>query len=60
MMKTYKIHCSWNVAGTMLVEADSLEDAERKAIDEMPLPEGEYLDDSFKLDKCVDDYGETV
>jgi len=56
MKKRFKIACSWEVCGELKIEADSFEEAWKKAKekeDELPLPEGEYIDGSFKLDKYM-------
>ena len=49
-MKEYTIPCSWQMYGYMKVEADSLKDAIKKA-DDMPLPDGDYVTDSFEVDE---------
>lgn len=52
--KVYEVAVSWTETGIIPIEADSLEKAIKKAektIDDIPLPEGEYLDDSFQIDK---------
>ena len=49
-MKTYEIPCSWTMYGIMLIEAKTLSNAIKKAIDEEPLPDGDYLPDSFETD----------
>ena len=46
----YKIPVYWTMASTMHVEADSLKEAVSKAIDIMPLPEGDYVDGSFTVE----------
>lgn len=48
-MKEYTIPCSWQMYGYTKVEADSLEEAIKKA-DDLPLPEGDYVTDSFEVD----------
>lgn len=58
-LKVFMIPVVWQMTGTMLVEAENLEDAEVKALREKPLPEEAfYLDDSVELDKEHSDYGE--
>jgi rubredoxin len=50
--KEYRVFCSWTVCGQMVVRAKSPEDAQKKA--EGPdagLPDGDYLDDSFQVDR---------
>ena len=46
----YKIPVYWTMFDTMYVEADSLKEAVNKAIDIMPLPEGDYVDGSFTVE----------
>jgi len=59
--KVYKIPCVWQMWGMMEVEADSLEEAKRIAIEDAPLPtDGEYLEGSFELDEESDDFGEVA
>jgi hypothetical protein len=48
--KTYKIPVYWTMFDTMRIEADSLKEAIDKAIDIMPLPEGDYVDGSFTVE----------
>jgi hypothetical protein len=49
-MKTYKIPCTWHMYGTYEIEANSVEEAAQKA-EHLPLPEdGEYIEDSFRVD----------
>lgn len=51
-MRIYHIPCAWQVYGRADVEANSLDEAIRIAEgDDFPLPEGDYLDDSFKVDR---------
>lgn len=54
-MKIYKIAVTWTETGTVLIEDNNLESAIEKAektIDGIPLPhDGEYLDESFQIDK---------
>jgi hypothetical protein len=49
--KTYTIPVIWQSYGRMKIEADSLEEAKNIAINEAPLPEGNYIDDSIELDE---------
>ena len=52
-MNTFKIPCSWEMYGTLRVEAKTLKEAIEKAKmeeDIFNLPEGNYIDGSFKLD----------
>jgi hypothetical protein len=46
----YKIPVYWTMFDTMYVEADSLKEAVSKAIDIMPLPQGDYVDGSFTVE----------
>ena len=54
-MPTFKIACSWEVCGEIEIEADTFEEAWKKAKDEedtIPLPtDTSYIDGSFSLDK---------
>ena len=56
--KTFRIACDWEVYGTMVVEAYSLEEAIKIAENnDDPLPtDDEYIDDSFKVNKEQTDY----
>lgn len=56
--KTFRIACDWEVYGTMVIEADSLEEAVKIAEDnDDPLPtDDEYIDGSFKVNKEMTDY----
>lgn len=48
--KEWKIPVSWVMIGTVTVKAQTLEDAiEVVQIDESPLPDGDYLLDSFEV-----------
>lgn len=50
----YKVSISWTEVGIVEVEGTSVEDAienAEKNIDDLILPEGEYLDESFRIDK---------
>lgn len=58
--KTYLIKAIWEVAGTMEIKANSLEEAEELALGDFPLPldsESDYIDGTLKLDKEHPDYG---
>lgn len=60
-MKKFKIPVVWSMVGTMIIEAETLEEAELKAYWETPLPEdAAYLENSLELDKDLDFYGEEV
>lgn len=50
---TYKIAVTWEVFGEVEIKASSLEKALDKAEedDEIPLPEANYVDGSFKIDR---------
>lgn len=51
-MKTYRIPCSWSMGGTLLIDAESLEQAKEIALNDSPLPQdGAYLEDSFQIDE---------
>ena len=50
----YKVGVSWTEVGVIEIEAANVEEAIKKAeenIDDLILPEGEYLDESFRIDK---------
>ena len=52
--KIYEVAVSWAETGIVPIKAKNLKAAIKKAeetIDDIPLPEGEYLDDSFQIDK---------
>lgn len=51
-MKRYEIPVSWEMHGTIKIEAPSLQEALVKAFSpEQSLPaDGDYVDDSFKVD----------
>ena len=50
--KSFRIACDWSVYGVMYVEANSLKEAIKIAIEDAPLPtDPEYLDDSFTVNK---------
>lgn len=49
--RTYKIPVTWQSWGNMSIEADSLEDAKKKALGDAPLPEANYVDDSIEIDE---------
>jgi hypothetical protein len=55
MSKYYEIPCSWEVYGTMEVEASSLEEAiELAERDDSPMPDAsDYVDGSFEVDRDV-------
>ena len=55
MGKYYEIPCTWEVYGTMEVEADSLEEAIALAErDDSPMPdESDYVDGSFQIDRDI-------
>ena len=45
----YKIPCVWQSFGLVEVDADNLDEAIKKA-ENAPLPESEYIEDSFEVD----------
>jgi len=57
-MKTYKISCTWEVFGELEVVANSFKAALKKARkdDTIPLPKGNYIDGSFKIDDEMSKY----
>lgn len=51
-MKYYKVPVTWEMYGVVEIEADSAEEAIEIARDDqgiLPLPEGYYVDDSWRL-----------
>lgn len=51
-MKTWKIPVTWEVFGTVTIDAATLEEAMIIAKDDegvIPLPEGDYVDGSWRL-----------
>lgn len=51
-MKTYKIPVTWEAYGTVRIEAESLEEAiELAKGDDIPLPDGCYVDGSWEVDE---------
>lgn len=57
-MNTYKIPVVWEMWGVYEIRAPTIEEAERQALEEEPLPEGHYLDDSMEVDRESGLYGE--
>lgn len=57
-MKTYKISCTWEVFGEVEIDANSLEEACHKAEsdNDIPLPEANYVDGSFRIDRGMSKY----
>lgn len=52
MKKTYSIPVIYEMMGRYMIEAESLEEAVKIAIEDSPLPEdGEYISDSMFVDK---------
>ena len=52
----FKIPVEWAMYGLQVVKADSLEEAIRMTKeDDLPLPEGDYLDGSFQVTDNPDD-----
>lgn len=49
-MKEFTFEVNWALAGTMTIEANTLEEALKKAYCDEPLPEDtDYLSDSFRV-----------
>ena len=48
-MAKFRVAVEWSMYGEVEVDADTLQEAIEKVEDDldMPLPEGEYIDDSF-------------
>lgn len=59
-LKKYKIPCVWQKKGILTIEAKSLKEAEKIAIEDSVLPDGYYIDDSFQVDKEDPNYGEVI
>lgn len=58
-MKEWKIPVVWEEYGFVKIEANTLEEAMKIARDDegvIPLPEGNYVDNSWKLDTEDTDY----
>ena len=55
MGKYYEIPCTWEVYGTIEIEADSLEEAiELAERDDAPMPDdSDYVDGSFQVDRDI-------
>ena len=55
MSKYYEIPCSWEVYGTLEVEANSLEEAiELAEREDSPMPDdSDYVDGSFQVDRDI-------
>ena len=51
----YEIPCTWEVYGTVEIEADSLEEAiELAERDDSPMPDdSDYVDGSFQVDRDI-------
>ena len=55
-MKKWKIPVVWQMAGIVEIEADSLEEAiDLAEVDDVSLPDGSYIDDSFEVDDIGED-----
>jgi len=55
MGKYYEIPCTWEVYGTLEIEADSLEEAiELAERDDSPMPDdSDYVDGSFQVERDI-------
>lgn len=56
-MREFKIPVEWAMCGTVCIEANSVEEAYdifKETIDDLPLPEGEYMDGSFQMSPMDD------
>ena len=52
--KVYKVPVVWSMMGYILVDAESSEKAKeyvKEHKNDLPLPNGEYLEDSFEVDE---------
>lgn len=59
MKKVHRIAVTWEVFGEVEIEANSLEEALDKVEadpDEVQLPEANYVDGSFKIDRNMSKY----
>ena len=53
-MKQYKVCCKWEMSGYAYVDAESLDAAIAQVeADDFPLPSGEYVADSFEIERDV-------
>lgn len=55
-MPNFKVNVTWSCWGQVNVEANSLEEAINKVrnnLDDYPLPQGEYIEDSFEVDELL-------
>lgn len=53
MSKQFKIPVTWQMYGYVIIEADDLHDAiiiAKNSADELALPDGDYISDSFEID----------
>ncbi|WP_216726111.1 hypothetical protein [Hymenobacter siberiensis] len=51
MAQTYRVPVQWTMWGTFTIEADSLEEAVKQALDNSDFPNNqEYVGDSFQVD----------
>ena len=57
-LKEYKIPCSWQMYGTLNIEAEDWDEAIEKAEeDDSPLPtDGSYVEASFEVDYDIVEY----
>jgi hypothetical protein len=56
-MKTYRIPCTWTVAGTIVVKANNLEEAIFEAENNAPLPtDNDYIEGSFEVNNQMIPY----
>lgn len=57
----FKLPCVWQMAGTLRIEADSLEEAKGIALEESPLPKrSDFIEGSFELDEEHSQFGEVI
>ena len=56
-MKTWKIPVIWKMYGTVEIEANTLEEAFELAEDDpIPLPDGDYVNEFWKVDSEDEDF----
>ncbi len=49
-MKEFTVYCTWQMTGHYLINAENEAEA-RAQVEKMPLPDGDFLDDSFIIDE---------
>jgi hypothetical protein len=56
-MKTFKVHVTWTMGGTVLVEAEDENEAYKKGLEATPedCNGGDYMDDSWDIVEVEED-----